>query len=632
MRDLFFSKSFRKTLQGYLLVLLLPVLAGLLLSGLFASSISQSQAEIIDFYAERFGRAANSLLGEAAFRCRSIAADENLKLAMAAGPEETVSADQRYYFNNTYSLLADDSFFSDSYVYFRRNDSLLCRNSNLSFCGRMTSPWVDAQFPVRFGAEKEELWDAAVSAGMGGRAILREIDGRMRLLFLLPVPPADSYRYAGLIIGVVREDVISEVLADYPPSGRLYLIDEGAEGGRMIYGDAAGLHAEAYEGTADPAFFFGHLHGRTVNAIEPTGRGGLICATVLRSGDYYRPVYLALLGILAYALVCLAVGGLLVLRLSQRDAAAMDRFLHLTSADTPEEAAMAIEENLKRTAGHRRELETVEHDLTRERLLLEMIMLEKPDFSIARLALNGIVLDREKLAVGLFVCDDYNALFFGENKDMNEYEREDTACLILRSVAEELCGKVARAYVVRSYDDPLALFCFDCPEQELLAAMESTAAFIRENFGLEFKARLGRTISHSGSLLTSLQDAYRRHTETLDREVREDGPVSGIAAKLRDYIGAHYTDQQLSIGMIADALGVSVSHISHVMKAQMGVTVLEYINIVRLKAARELLVTTRQSVGAVAAAVGYSGADSFTRAMRKYEGMTPGEYRKQQKG
>lgn len=53
---------------------------------------------------------------------------------------------------------------------------------------------------------------------------------------------------------------------------------------------------------------------------------------------------------------------------------------------------------------------------------------------------------------------------------------------------------------------------------------------------------------------------------------------------------------------------------------------------VRMHQARQLLAQSRQSVDAIASALGYSDASNFSRAFRRCEGMTPARYRRQQCG
>ena len=52
---------------------------------------------------------------------------------------------------------------------------------------------------------------------------------------------------------------------------------------------------------------------------------------------------------------------------------------------------------------------------------------------------------------------------------------------------------------------------------------------------------------------------------------------------------------------------------------------------VRLEQARLLLSETAKSLDAIAAILGYSDTSNFNRAFRRWQGMTPAAYRRQQK-
>ncbi|MGN0276243.1 MAG: helix-turn-helix domain-containing protein [Hominisplanchenecus sp.] len=92
------------------------------------------------------------------------------------------------------------------------------------------------------------------------------------------------------------------------------------------------------------------------------------------------------------------------------------------------------------------------------------------------------------------------------------------------------------------------------------------------------------------------------------------------------YVEHHYYDSDLSVSKIADEFEISVPHVSRSFKNWMGCGVLEYIHRVRLKHAKEQL-KEGNSVKQVASAVGYTDAQALTRAFKRYEGITPSQYR-----
>lgn len=112
------------------------------------------------------------------------------------------------------------------------------------------------------------------------------------------------------------------------------------------------------------------------------------------------------------------------------------------------------------------------------------------------------------------------------------------------------------------------------------------------------------------------------------KERNEKNAVS-IRGSVEEYIQAHYSDANLSLSYIGDALGLSPSYLSKLFKQESGRSILDYLNTVRMEKAKELLRGDNDlNLDEIAMQVGYSGRITFTRLFKKYEGITPGVYRK----
>jgi len=79
---------------------------------------------------------------------------------------------------------------------------------------------------------------------------------------------------------------------------------------------------------------------------------------------------------------------------------------------------------------------------------------------------------------------------------------------------------------------------------------------------------------------------------------------------------------------IAAAMGVHPTAITHRLKRKFGMTFTEYVGRLRIDEAKRLLRTTQLTVRQCARRVGINDPANFTRLFRKYENMTPLEYRK----
>ena len=101
--------------------------------------------------------------------------------------------------------------------------------------------------------------------------------------------------------------------------------------------------------------------------------------------------------------------------------------------------------------------------------------------------------------------------------------------------------------------------------------------------------------------------------------------VSGYVRQARDYIAAHYADEEISIAVIAEHLRVSEGHLSHVFKKQTGMTVTNYLTKTRIDAAMQMLARGRVKVYEAAAAVGYKDVTYFSATFKKLTGLSPSE-------
>lgn len=100
---------------------------------------------------------------------------------------------------------------------------------------------------------------------------------------------------------------------------------------------------------------------------------------------------------------------------------------------------------------------------------------------------------------------------------------------------------------------------------------------------------------------------------------------SSLQVVLR-YISRHYT-QPLTRRQVAQAVGYSESYISHLMQDHLHTTLTDYITMLRLNDARQLLRQTELPVGQIAMNLGFSSIRSFNRFFSAAMVLTPTAYR-----
>jgi two-component system response regulator YesN len=100
-----------------------------------------------------------------------------------------------------------------------------------------------------------------------------------------------------------------------------------------------------------------------------------------------------------------------------------------------------------------------------------------------------------------------------------------------------------------------------------------------------------------------------------------------VIRKIIGYMHKHYTDPMLSMSAIADAYGISAVRLSLDFKELSGMTPSEYLFLLRMEKAKELLSGTKMPVKDIGLAVGYYDASGFIRRFRQHMAMTPAQYR-----
>ncbi|WP_424446433.1 helix-turn-helix domain-containing protein [Paenibacillus xerothermodurans] len=101
--------------------------------------------------------------------------------------------------------------------------------------------------------------------------------------------------------------------------------------------------------------------------------------------------------------------------------------------------------------------------------------------------------------------------------------------------------------------------------------------------------------------------------------------------RITAYIGETFTDPNLSLTKVAGVFNLNPSYLSGLFKDQVGENFLNYVNKLRVEAAKKYLVEQSVSLQEIAARVGYSNNVVLIRNFKKHVGMTPSEYREKRR-
>jgi AraC-like DNA-binding protein len=112
---------------------------------------------------------------------------------------------------------------------------------------------------------------------------------------------------------------------------------------------------------------------------------------------------------------------------------------------------------------------------------------------------------------------------------------------------------------------------------------------------------------------------YKQSSQVLD--------ANGLRAeRIRSYIDSHYFEP-LTPNDLAQKLGISSRHATHIFKDQYQLTLMQYLTEVRMGIAQKLLRETDKDIMSVSFEVGYESLPTFYRIFKNSVKMSPNKYR-----
>lgn len=176
---------------------------------------------------------------------------------------------------------------------------------------------------------------------------------------------------------------------------------------------------------------------------------------------------------------------------------------------------------------------------------------------------------------------------------------------------------------------------------EILSIFDSSAPILR--FHHEEQALLFQKLNEIAGLSqtiynTSIRDLmiHTKFTEFLfllyslkDKSHYVPNIETGIKEKIytiTNYIHTHYSED-ISLAALADTFYISPYYLSHQFKDVTGYTVVQYIQLTRVKNAQYLLLNSDMKITQIAESTGFSSFSQFNRVFRKFSQMSPSDYK-----
>jgi AraC-like DNA-binding protein len=136
-------------------------------------------------------------------------------------------------------------------------------------------------------------------------------------------------------------------------------------------------------------------------------------------------------------------------------------------------------------------------------------------------------------------------------------------------------------------------------------------------------------LTHIDSVLKYSQRFYKR--QFLNRTVFSGTIISRFTEILKLYFenGNLQKDGLPTVKYMASQLTISPRYLSDLLKQETGKTALEHIHILLIEEAKNLLMSTNNTVAETAYQLGFENPPYFSRLFKKEVGLTPVEYKEQ---
>lgn len=170
--------------------------------------------------------------------------------------------------------------------------------------------------------------------------------------------------------------------------------------------------------------------------------------------------------------------------------------------------------------------------------------------------------------------------------------------------------------------EPDAFFMRDgpvCTAAGVTAGMDLAIALVEEDLGREVAM----------AVASELVLFYRRPGGQMQFSRHGEAAPAGRGAlqELQRYVASHPGEHH-SVASMAGRMAMSERHFARIFRAEMNMTPAEFVETMRVEAARRMLETGNETPKRVATLCGYADANGLRRAFMRRVGITPAEYRK----
>ncbi|PXV90268.1 AraC family transcriptional regulator [Lachnotalea glycerini] len=124
-----------------------------------------------------------------------------------------------------------------------------------------------------------------------------------------------------------------------------------------------------------------------------------------------------------------------------------------------------------------------------------------------------------------------------------------------------------------------------------------------------------------------LNDLYRAIIESSSQD--HDMNEVRYWEQIMKYINKHYKEE-IVFEELAEKIGISYSYLRKLVKEETGKSLMDNVNLLRIEEVKRLLLHSNLNISQIAIEVGYRNVQSVNRFFKKYEGVSPSDFKNNQ--
>lgn len=169
----------------------------------------------------------------------------------------------------------------------------------------------------------------------------------------------------------------------------------------------------------------------------------------------------------------------------------------------------------------------------------------------------------------------------------------------------------------------------DSKESEIKGLQMGADEYLRKPFSIE---ELNLRITNLLNSKKSIKEYYNSISNNIETGTNSSNRDENFINQITKVIVENMSESNLNVDFLADSMNISRTKLYMRLKSITGMSATEFVNKVKIDAAKEILMNNECTINEIAWKTGYNSPNYFSRMFRKYAGCTPSEFIRKQKG